>query len=112
MPATDLNALTSYRRAFARRARWIKLRRVTGQAGQGAGFFDAVVQAIVDDYVSEPPVGTTRREGAITQGGRRVIVLSDDLAAKRFPLPVRKNDKVILLEDQPQPADTVGQVIA
>lgn len=36
--------------------------------------------------------------GALTQTDRIVIVVADDLAAAGFPLPVLKNDKVILAD--------------
>jgi hypothetical protein len=36
--------------------------------------------------------------GAITQTDRKVIVVADDLAATGFPMPVKKNDKIILVD--------------
>jgi hypothetical protein len=96
---SDPAAVAAYRRALARRGRWVIIRRVSGQA-PAATTTDAVVLAIVDDYVTEASVMPVKREGSITQGGRKVIVLADDLSAQRFPLPIVKNDKMILLDDQ------------
>jgi hypothetical protein len=36
------------------------------------------------------------RLGTITQGDRKIIVLCLDLAAKSFPVPLQKHDKVIV----------------
>ena len=49
------------------------------------------------DYVAKQPVADVKPEGDITLGARNVILLEDDLRQKRFPLPVTKNDKVIVL---------------
>ncbi len=108
---TNPNAVAGYKRAMAIRGRWVILRRVTGQA-PNAATFDATVNAIVTDYKTEAPVMAVKREGAITQGGRNIIILTDDLTAARFPLPVKKNDKLILLEDQAQGAGQVAIVLA
>jgi hypothetical protein len=94
---SDPNVVAGYRRAIARRGQWVILRRISGQAPHAA-VFDAMVRAIVMDYRPQSEVMAVKREGGITQGGRNVIVMRDDLAEKRFPLPVKKNDKLILLE--------------
>lgn len=104
---SDAAVVASYRRAFGRRGRWVKVRRVTAPAGQGAGFVDATVKAIVMDYEPQGVVMPIKREGAITQGARKVMVMESDLAALHFPLPVKKNDKIILLEEfSPGPGAT------
>jgi hypothetical protein len=72
------------------------VRRVNGDAPNTATF-DARVLAIVMDYVAKQPVADVKPEGNITLGARNVILLEDDLRQKRFPLPVTKNDKVIVL---------------
>jgi hypothetical protein len=92
----DANALAGYRRAIARRGQPVIVRRVNGDAPNTATF-DARVPAIVMDYVAKQPVAGVKPEGDITLGARNVILLEDDLRQKRFPLPVTKNDKVIVL---------------
>ncbi len=92
----DANAVAGYRRALARGGQQVTFRRVDGQAPH-AQVFDAVVTAIFRGYQPTTPVGTAAHaQAAITQGVREWIVLSDDLAAARFPLPVRKNDKIVV----------------
>jgi hypothetical protein len=34
--------------------------------------------------------------GTINQGDRRVIILVDDLETRQFPIPVTKNDKMVV----------------
>lgn len=92
---TDPNALASYRRAVARRGRTVTFRRIEGQA-PNAAIFDATVSAIVEDYVPQGEVLPVKREGGVTQGARRITVIDADLTAKRFPLPLRKNDRAIV----------------
>lgn len=94
--AIDQNILAGYRRAIERRGQPVIVRRINGDAPNAASF-DARVHAIVMDYVPKTPVADEKPEGGITLGGRNVIVLEGDLRDKRFPLPVIKNDKVILL---------------
>ncbi len=96
MPA-DPSILAGYRRAFARRGQPVLVRRVSGDAPNVATF-DAAVTAIVMSYTPQPDVMAVKPEGGITQGDRLVIVLADDLANERFPLPVAKNDKIVLLD--------------
>ena len=96
----DDSAVRAYRDALTRVGRTVTLQRVTGTAPRTFSF-SADVQAVVRDYQSFPQGAqrTGRSEndpGGITQGLRHVIVLAADLQAKRFPLPVRKNDKLIL----------------
>jgi hypothetical protein len=93
--ATDPNALAGYRRALAKRGQSVIVRRISGVA-PNAVKFDARVSAIVMDYLAKPPVEGMRPEGEITLGARNVIVLADDLAGANFPLPVAKNDKVVI----------------
>jgi hypothetical protein len=89
-------ALSGYRRAMAVRGRWVILRRVSGDAPNLARF-DALVEAIITGYQSKPDVMSVPREGGITEGARQVLVIEADLAAAHWPLPVGKNDKVVLL---------------
>lgn len=95
---SDPGILAGYRRALARRGQPVLVRRVSGDAPNVATF-DAPVSAIVMSYTPQPDVMNIKPEGGITQGNRTVILLVDDLAAVRFPLPVAKNDKIVLLDD-------------
>lgn len=99
----DPNAEAAYRRALDVRGRWVIVRRVGGDAPNTATF-DAPVRAIVQGYVPEKAVGDISPEGAITQGARRVILLRGDLAAKHFPLPMQKNDKIVIADDVENPS--------
>jgi hypothetical protein len=96
------NAVEGYRRAIkARGDIKVILRRVTGNAPNNSTLI-AKVGAIMMDYIAETPIGGGGTvEAAITIGGRRVIVLADDLRKARFPLAVLKNDQVII---NPNPA--------
>jgi hypothetical protein len=63
----------------------------------------AQVKAVVRDYLPDTTApeqtgyGATK-QGGITQGDRKIVVLKKDLERARFPLPLRKKDKVILVE--------------
>lgn len=92
----DANALAGYRRAIARRGQWVIVRRIAGDA-PSAATFDACVRAIVMDYVPKEPVSDLKPEGGVTLGARNIILIEKDLRDKHFPLPVGKNDKVVLL---------------
>jgi hypothetical protein len=91
----DQTAIAGYRRAMARRGEPVIVRRVNGIA-PNAAIFDANVTGIVMDYLAKGDVLTVQPEGGITLGARNVIVLESDLVAARFPLPVTKNDKVVV----------------
>lgn len=92
---TDLGAQAAYRNALAvAGGQAVIFRRVNGQAPNTARF-DALVTAIFRAYRPAGVIGAAIGEGAITEGVREFIVLEDDLAAARFPLPLAKNDKVI-----------------
>lgn len=99
----DRNAEAGYRRMLARRGRWVTFRRVSGNA-PNAATFDATVRAFVEGYIPEKPVLEIQREGSVTQGARRIIALQGDLALKNFPLPVGKNDKVVIVDDVENPS--------
>ena len=91
----DPNAVAGYRRALARRGQTVLVRRISGDDANSVRI-DAQVAAIVMDYQPKTPVAEIKPEGGITLGARNVIVLEADLSAKRFPLPVTKNDKVVV----------------
>ena len=88
----DGTARESYRRAIARTGQTVTFRRVTGQA-PSATVTDISVAAIFRHY--QPAAALGSKEGAITMGLREFIVVSDDLAAAGFPLPLQKNDRII-----------------
>ena len=78
----------------------VVVQRVNGQAPR-AGLVSATVPAIVTGYAIDTEVvsrtGYSDREtGSISQGDRSVLVMERDLRAARFPLPLRKNDRIIL----------------
>jgi hypothetical protein len=101
------SAEAAMRRGIEKRGIKVTLQRLTGQATGTPGSvvsFSANVLAIVQDYVPDSSVVQrtgygASQVGAITQGDRQIIVMAEDLRKARFPLPVQKNDKVILLED-------------
>jgi hypothetical protein len=108
----DQAAIAAYRRAFAKRAMPVVIRRVIGNA-PSTTTTDASVTAVVTDYRPQPGVMVIKPEGGITQGNRLVIVLTADLVAAGFPLPLAKNDKVVLVsQPQPLPTDEVLNVVS
>ena len=90
----------AYRRTLAAIGQPVTVIRNVGVA-PNVTQISAVVQAIVQGY---QPDGTSARRtdysdsrmGAITQGDRHIVVLADDLARANFPLPLAKNDKVLV----------------
>lgn len=96
------NAVAAYRRAIAARGdQRVIVRRISGAAPNTART-DAKVGAIVMDYLPKTPVGGDAAAAAITLGARTVIVIAADLRAARFPLPLLKNDKIVLNPDAAQ----------
>jgi hypothetical protein len=100
--AIDPNAQAAYRRARDKVGIEVTFVRQFGAAPK-AKTFSAKVTAVVRNYTPDgASVGRTdsssSKQGAITQGDREIIVLAEDLATKRFPLPVKKNDKVVLVD--------------
>jgi hypothetical protein len=90
----DRNAVAAYRRMLARTGQAVLFRRVSGQAPNVATT-DAVVLAVFRAYQPTAPIGSGAKSGAISEGLREFIVLQADLAEQRFPLPLRKNDRII-----------------
>ncbi len=95
MTIPNVNAVAAYRRALGVRGEPVTFRRVSGQAPNAASF-DATVTAVVRDYQPQAPVMTIKPEGAVTLGARSIIVMDADLSQARFPLPLKKNDKVLV----------------
>lgn len=102
MTTPDPAIVAAYGRAFARTGIAVEIKRITGFAPNPTAINTASVQAIVRDYqpdtsqVAEMGMAATKM-GAITESDRLVIVMATDLANQRFPLPLRKNDKVVIL---------------
>lgn len=96
----DPTMTASYRRAMARAGVPAKFMRVTGFA-PNAATFSAKVTAIARDALPDTTVVArtdvpASKQGAITQDDRIIIVIADDLAQQRFPLPLQKHDKAYL----------------
>lgn len=89
----DKGAESAYRRALARTGQSVIFRRVTGQAPNTA-MVDVTVTAIFRHYAPSSEIGA--KQGAISMGMREFIVLESDLVAQNFPVPLRKNDKIVL----------------
>lgn len=102
MTTPDPAIVAAYSRAFARSSVQVAIKRITGFAPNPTASETAIVRAIVRDYqpdtmqVAQMGLAATKI-GAITEGDRLVIVLACDLAAQRFPLPLKKNDRVLLI---------------
>ena len=59
----------------------------------------ASIQSVAPDTMAPREAGYgAGNPGAITQDDRQLIVMAADLKGKRFPLPLRKNDRVIVKE--------------
>ena len=91
----DANIIAGYRRAIARRGVQVTFQRITGQA-PNVTTSEAMVDAIVMDFQVEASVMSINPEGSVTLGDRMVIALTDDLLLQQYPLPVRKNDKILV----------------
>jgi hypothetical protein len=94
------SAVAAYRRAIAARGEDIVVERISGQSPNTVSF-TASVQGIVMD--ATPDTLAPRRTGipsgdpgGMMQTDRMVILIASDLAEKRFPLPLRKNDRITL----------------
>jgi hypothetical protein len=89
-------AQAGYRRALVARGVPVKFRRVTGAAPNTQSFF-ADVAAIVLTETAAKAEGTFALAGEMAENDRLLIVVADDLAHKRFPLPLVEGDQVLLL---------------
>lgn len=103
MTQPDPAIVASYRRAIARAGlSAVTFKRITGFAPNTA-VVSATVQAVVRDYnpdttsVAQTGYAATKL-GAMTEGDRMIIVMATDLFDARFPLPLKKNDKVVIVE--------------
>ncbi|MEJ0093403.1 MAG: hypothetical protein WDN46_08190 [Methylocella sp.] len=96
----SLSAQAAHRRGIAQRGEEVIFQRISGVAPRTVTF-SAVVSAMVANYQpdGQDPARAgygASQPGSITQGDRQVIVMIEDLAQARFPLPVQKNDNIIL----------------
>ena len=98
----DPTMAAAHRRAIDRTGELVTFQRVFGVA-PNARTFSAQVRANVKNATpegTEPAqegLGASQR-GAITQTDRQLVVMAQDLVDKRFPMPLRKHDKVILAD--------------
>ncbi|MGH6836545.1 MAG: hypothetical protein ACREC9_13615 [Methylocella sp.] len=90
----------AYRRMINQLGQSVQMQRLTGAAPSVTTFsvtVTAIVRAYAPDRVAPAQEGYSASAiGGITQTDRIVLIMAPDLAAAGFPLPVAKNDKVIL----------------
>jgi len=90
------------RRALQRTGELVTFQRLTGTAPNVTTLsvsLYANVQGLHPETNEPSQEGLpSSKEGAITQTSRRIIVVGSDLSAKGFPLPVKKNDKIVLAD--------------
>jgi hypothetical protein len=96
----DAAMQAAYRNAIGLTGELVTFQRISGTAPRTVMFSAQVmanVQAYTPDTVEPSEAGySSAQPGGITQTDRKVIFIAEDLAAKRFPLPVQKNDKIAL----------------
>jgi hypothetical protein len=73
----------------------VTFRRVTGQAPNTEST-DATVTALFRTYKPSTPVGPAMHAAEISEGLREFIVLECDLIDANFPVPLAKNDRILL----------------
>jgi hypothetical protein len=90
------------RRAIQRAGELVTFQRLTGTAPNVTTISVSVyanVQGLHSETTEPSQEGLpSTKEGAITQTARKLIVIGSDLSAGGFPLPVKKNDKIILAD--------------
>jgi hypothetical protein len=99
-PPIDNNVNAAYGRALLKTGQSVTVQRLTGTA-PNVTIVSAVVIALVRDAAPDGQAASQAgysggQPGGITQTARQVILMSSDLAAANFPLPVQKGDKIIL----------------
>jgi hypothetical protein len=96
----DPAAQAAHRRALQRRGEPVTVERLSGTAPNVVYFHANVVAFISDDRddVQQPSRAGYGGSalGSLTQTNRDIIMMAADLVAARFPLPLQKNDKIIL----------------
>ncbi len=100
MTTINLNMQAAHRRSITNFGQPVTVQRLTGEA-PNVTTQSVVVTAIVRSM--PPDTQAPAREGygasqlgGISQTDRLVILMATDLAAAGFPVPVQKNDKIIL----------------
>lgn len=88
-------AQAGYRRALQVTGQTLTFRRVTGNA-PNATVADFQVTAIFRHYTPTSPIGPAVHTAAISEGDRQFIVLQSDIEDAGFPVPLQKNDKIIV----------------
>ena len=99
---TRLQSMTSRMVHKAAGGAQVTFQRVTGLA-PNATLQSATVTAWVHNYlpdgVAESSSGYSGSQiGSISLGDRQILVMSADLAAQSFPLPLRKGDNVLVAD--------------
>lgn len=75
----------------------IRINGVTPNAAQVEAQVNAIIGSYAPDTIVVQQGGyASSKPGAITQGDRMVILLADDLIAQRFPMPLKKHDRILL----------------
>lgn len=96
----DPSAEAFTREGIALRGVAVTFQRISGTAPRTFKFSADVVASIESASPDTEEVARTgysaRSPGAISQNDRNVIVMACDLKAARFPLPLRKGDKLIV----------------
>jgi len=91
---------SAYRRAIQRTGELVTVRRISGTAPRTVSFSVEVyanVQTYAPETTEPSEAGYSASQlGGITQNDRKVIIVAQDLSDARFPLPVQKNDKIVL----------------
>ena len=98
----DLSAQSALRNMIAQIGESVTFQRIVGFA-PNVTITQVTINARVRGYGPDRTAPSQEgysasQEGAITQTDRIVIVVAADLAAAGFPMPVKKNDKVILAD--------------
>lgn len=98
----DPSAEAFTRQGIHKRGVEVLFQRVSGFAPNTSTFSAKVVAMVSDvqpDTGEESSTGYgSTRPGSISQDDRSVIVMAADLVEKRFPLPLQKHDRMIVVE--------------
>jgi hypothetical protein len=95
--------VAAYERALLKAGVQIVVKRITGFAPNPTATFSAWVVAIVRDYQTDTTQPAQEgyaatKIGAIGEGDRMIILMATDLETARFPLPLRKNDRIVIVD--------------